>query len=224
LTPEDAVHDFIGEDELQTLDGWLKYQCIDAAATPAEELDKWRQLFEEARERMAACPKVGLMKLQRVPGEYRYAVAVQDGHNLWLTLWVRRSSRGEVFVMIPRSDRDWAAHTSYHLDGTLHIKSYDIKAFERKHRPLTEVFVGSVDLGTYVGHGPKRVGAICDPAAFSGVAIVAPGILGPAHGIVKVDLTEPCFDEMQCPEIQFVSRCVFCDTVPRVVIRVGSYR
>ena len=223
------MHDFIGEDDLQTLDGWLRYQGIDAATTAREELEKWRQLFEEATERMAACPKVGLMKLQRVPGEYRYAVAVHDGHNLSLTLWVRRSHRGEFFVMLPRSEREWDRrnwdpHTSYHLDGTLHMKSYGDKVVERKNQPLTGTFQGTVDLGTYAGHGPKGVGAICDPSKFSGVANVAPGILGPRDGVVKVDLTEPCYDEMQCPEIQFVSRCVFCDTVPRLVIRVGAYR
>jgi hypothetical protein len=223
------VPDFISEDDLLTFDGWLRYQGVDAARTAPEEMEKWRQDFEEATERMAACPKFGLMKLQRVPGEYRYAVAVEDGHDLWLTLWIRRSRRGEFFVMLPRSEREWDRrnwdpHTSYHLDGTLHMKSYGDKVGERKNQPLTGTFHGTVDLGSYAGHGPKSVGATCDPTAFSGVANVAPGILGPAQGVVKVDLTEPCYNESDCPEIQFVSRFVFCDTVPRVVIRVGSYR
>jgi hypothetical protein len=223
------MHDFLDEDDLQTFDGWLKYQAVDAATTAPDELQKWRQLFEEAMERVAACPKVGLMKLQRVPGEYLYAVAVRDDHNLWLTLWVRCSHKGEFFVMLPRSKHDWDhrnwdPHTSYHLDGRLHMKSYGVAAGERKNQPLTGTFHGTVDLGSYTGHGPKGVGAICDPKAFSGVASVAPGILGAAHGVVKVDLTEPFCDEMQCPEIQFFGRYVFCDTVPRLVIRVGSYR
>jgi hypothetical protein len=228
LNAEEGMHDFIDEDDLQTFDGWLRYQAVDAAASTQEGLDKWRQHFKEVRERMAASPKVGLMKFQRIPGEYRYAVAVQDGHNLWLTLWVKRSHKGEFFVFQPRKEqewdhRTWDPHTSYHLDGTLHVKSYGKPVIERKNQPLTGVFHGSVDLGTYAGHGPKGVGAICDPNAFSGVAKVAPGILGPGDGVVKVDLTEPCYDEMVCPEIHFVSRHVFCHSVPRVVIRVGSY-
>lgn len=44
-----------------------------------------------------------LMKLRRLaPGEYRYAVAVREGAGIWLTLWVRRSPKGEYFVMVPQ--------------------------------------------------------------------------------------------------------------------------
>ena len=67
-------------------------------------------------------PKVGLMKLQSLPGEHRYAVAIREGSELWLTLWVRRSPKGEFFVMVPRADRGWDPHNSYHLDGTFHGK------------------------------------------------------------------------------------------------------
>jgi hypothetical protein len=33
------MHDFISEDDLQTFEGWLTYQAIDAEATPPEELE-----------------------------------------------------------------------------------------------------------------------------------------------------------------------------------------
>jgi hypothetical protein len=214
------VQEFISEDDLQTFEGWLKYQAVDAATTAPEELEKWRRLFEDARERTAACPKVGLMKLQPTPGEHRYAVAVQEDSGLWLTLWVRRSWKGEFFVMLPRGDRDWDPHTSYHLDGTLHIKSYGHKVLERKNQPLTGAFRGSEDLGFFGGHGPKGVGAICDPTAFSGVVKVAPGVLGPRHGEVKVDLVEPGHEPMEFPG-KIVTEQVFRDIFPWLVIRVG---
>jgi hypothetical protein len=70
----------------------------------ARELAMWRRLFEEARQRSAANPKVGLMKLQPVPGEHRYAVAVREGADLWLRMWVRRSRKGEFFIMRPLGD------------------------------------------------------------------------------------------------------------------------
>ncbi len=141
----------------------------------------WRCLFEEARQRSATSPKVGLMKFQPVPGEHRYAVAVRDGADLWLTLWVRRSRKGDFFIMLPSGDRDWDPHTSYHLDGTLHMKSHDRKIFPpQKRQPLTGAFRGSEHLGVYYGHAPKSVGAICDPRAFSGVVEVAPGMWGRA--------------------------------------------
>src|SRR5712691_4271462 len=118
---EGVVQEFISEDDLKTFEGWLRYQVVDAAAT--EELEMWQGLFDEARRRSSAKPKVGLMKLQPIPGEHRYAVAVREGSDLWLTLWVRRSLKGEFFTMLPRLDQDWDVHASYHLDGTRHMKS-----------------------------------------------------------------------------------------------------
>jgi hypothetical protein len=41
-----------------------------------------------------------VMKLRPVPGEHRYAVAVEEGSDLWLTLWVKRSPDGEFFVVL----------------------------------------------------------------------------------------------------------------------------
>ena len=153
------MRDFISEDDLKTFEGWLKYQAVDPK-TP-EELKEWRCLFEEAKEHAASSLKVGLMKLQQVPGEHRYAVAVNDGGNLWLMLWVRRSKKGEFFVMVPRGDKDWNPHTSYHLDGTLHMKSYGHKSLPPpKCQPLTGAFHGTEHLGMHYGYGPKGVGAI----------------------------------------------------------------
>jgi hypothetical protein len=216
------VPEFISEDDLKTFEGWLKYQAIDAATTAPEELARWRGIFEEARQRSAAQPKVGLMKLQPVPGELRYAVAVREGSDLWLTLWVRRSRKGEFFIMLPRGDGDWDPHTSYHLDGTLHMKSYDRKTITQKHQPLTGPFRGSEQLGAYSGHGPKSVGAVCDPAAFTGVVEVAPGVLGPRDGAVTVDLVEPGHEPMGFPWTQIVTRQIFREMLPWVVITVGS--
>src|SRR6266566_49678 len=107
--------DFISEDDLKTFEGWLRYQAVSPAT--ADELEVWRRLFDDARHRSATAPKVGLMKFQPVPGEYRYGMALRNEGDLWLTLWVRRSRKGEFFVMMPRGDREWDPHTSYHLDG-----------------------------------------------------------------------------------------------------------
>src|SRR2546427_12928631 len=96
--------------------------------------------------------------------------------------WVRRSRKGEFFVMVPRGDRDWDVHTSYHLDGTLHMKSHDRKVLSFQRQPLTGIFRGTEHLGADGGFGPKSVGAICDPSAFSGIVEVAPGVLGPRDG------------------------------------------
>jgi hypothetical protein len=178
------MDDFISEDDLLTFEGWLRYQAADPTAMTPEQLTEWQGLFDELMERRKTGPKVGLMKLQPVPGEQKYAVAIRDGSDLWLTLWVRCSRKGEIFVMYPRPDRDWQAHASYHLDGTLHQKSYGTVGISVKRQPLAGPFRESEHLGTYAGHGPKSTGAVCDPTAFDGVVIVEPGILGPRDGSV----------------------------------------
>jgi hypothetical protein len=214
------MDDFISEDDLQTFAGWLRYQAVDVSAASAAELDVWRRLFEDVCRRRATAPKVGLMKFQHVPGEYRYAVALRAGADLWLTLWVRRSRRGQFFIMLPRADRDWDPHTSYHLDGTLHMKSFGSKVLPpQKRQPLTGVFRGAEHLGAYYGHG---TGAVCDPSAFSGVIEVPPGVLGPRHGGVTVDLVEPGHEPTPFPWERIVVRQTFHDVTPWVVITVGS--
>ena len=216
----EKVPDFISEDDLSTFEGWLRYQGIDVATTTADELADWRDMFDEAMQRRLASPKFGLMKLRRAPGEHRYAVAVREGSDLWLTLWVRRSKKGEFFVMVPRSDRGWDPHTSYHLDGTLHMKSFGHKSLSKKLQPLTGAFRGTEHLGAYAGHGPKSVGAICDPAAFSGVVEVARDVLGPRHGQVVVDLVAPNCEPLSWPNV--LQQEVLRDIVPWVIIRIGS--
>lgn len=215
------MREFISEDDLKTFEGWLKYQAVDATTTPRRELAMWRSYFDEARARSSASPKVGLMKLQPVPSEHLYAVAVREGCDLWLTLWIRRSWKGEFFVMIPCGDQEWDPHTSYHLDGTVHLKSFGQKHLSQERQPLTEKFQGTVNLGNFMGHNPKYVGAVCDPAVFSGVVEVAPGVLGPRNGGVVVDLVGPGCEPLSVPN-KIVRQEVFCDTLPCIVIRIVS--
>ena len=214
------MQEFISEDDLATFEGWLRYQGFDAAMLAPDELTDWRDMFDKARRDSLATPKVGLMKLPRIPGEYRYAVAARDGSDLWLTLWVKCSKKGEFFIMVPRQGPGWDVHTSYHLDGTMHMKSFGHKHVSKKLQPLTGAFKGTEHLGSQMGHGPKRVGAICDPADFSGVVEVAAGILGPRDGGVVVDLVEPNREPLDWPNV--VQKEVFRDTVPWIVIRVCS--
>jgi hypothetical protein len=189
------MDDFISEDDLLTFEGWLKYQAIDPAAITPEELKEWQGIFDEVMERRKTSPKVGLMKLQPVPGEQKYAVAIRDGSDLWLTMWVRCSRKGEIFIMYPRAGRaSGDPHASYHLDGTFHKKSHGTASIRQKRQPLTAAFRESEHLGLYSGHGTKSIGAVCDPKAFDGVVIVEPGILGPKHGSVGVDLVEPRYE------------------------------
>ena len=51
-----------------------------------------------------------------------YAVAVRDGHELFLFCRIRRTVTGDVYVLPPRPDPDWNPHVSYHASGQYHVK------------------------------------------------------------------------------------------------------
>ena len=213
-----VVQEFITEDDLDTFEEWLTSQALDGTMMTPDVLAMWRRNFDEGRERSLATPKARLRNLR--PDEHQYAVAVREGFDLWVTLWVKRSRKGEFFVMVPRGDRAWDPHTSYHLDGTLHGKSFGHTYPPKQLQPLTGTFRGTEHLGAHGGHGPKRVGAKCDPSAFSGVVEVPADAL-PRDGTVVVDLVEPGCDPISWPFTRPVVTEVFRDFVPWVVIRVG---
>jgi hypothetical protein len=101
------------------------------------------------------------------------------------------------------------------------MKSHGRKVLSiMKGQPLTDAFRGTEHLGAFGGHGPKSVGAVCDPKAFSGVMEVPPGVLGPRDGTVIVDLVEPHCDPISWPNV--VRQETFRDIVPWVVIRIAS--
>jgi hypothetical protein len=193
--------DFISDEDLLTFEGWNRFQAADPATMTPEELERWRVVFDEVQR--GSSPKVGRMKLQRVPGEQKYAVAIRDGSDLWLTMWARCSKKGEIFMMYPRR---WDAHASYHLDGTFHQKSHGHKRSIQKRQPLTADFRGCEFLGAYGGHG-KGSGIVCDPEAFDGVVTVGPRILGPAQGSVAFDIVEPGYVPKPDPSVP--DRAVF---------------
>jgi hypothetical protein len=218
------VTDFISEDDLLSFEGWLKHQAVDRAALTPDQEAMWRASFDEVRAEAAAAAKVGRMKLGPiVPGEYRYAIAVREGSDLWLTLWVRRYPKRDVVILIPRSDRLHDPHATYHRDGTFHSKSSGHKFGSQKRQPLTGKFSGTEHLGMYLGHMPKAVGAVCDPGSFSGVVEIPPGILGPRHGGAVIDLVEPGQEPRSLdPYFEVAHEVVFREVEPWLVIRIGA--
>ncbi|MGC8476289.1 MAG: hypothetical protein ACP5NP_08040 [Acetobacteraceae bacterium] len=219
------MEDFTSEDDLNTFAGWMKCQGFgDTARMAPGALAKWRGIYEESLARKLATPKMGPMKLKTpIAGDYRYAVAVREGSDLWLTLWVRRSPKGEFFVMRPRPEQGWDPHTSYHRDGSLHMKNYAQRARSpEKRQRLGGAFRGTEHLGAYFGHTPREIGAVCDPGAFSAVVEVPSGVLGPRDGAVIVDLVEPGGDPVHLPWARVVRQEVFSDTIPWIVIRISA--
>ena len=90
--------DFISEDDLLTFDGWMEAQGVDPATCTPEEIKMMRSIFDEGMRKSS--PKVGLMNFPPVTGEQKYAAAIRDGSDLWLTMWVRCSWKGEIFILV----------------------------------------------------------------------------------------------------------------------------
>jgi hypothetical protein len=214
---------FFSEDDLKIFERSLSgIQGINPTNLNTGQLAQWRAIFDEVSKSSAA--KVGLMKLRARPGEHLYGVAVREGSDLWLTLWVRRSRKGEVFVMVPRAKESWDPHASYHRDGKFHSKSFGRKVIVQQRQPLNGDFSGTEHLGIFQGHGPKTVGAICDTSLFSGVVKVEPGVFGPRDGAVAVDLVASGAAPVPWPhkDGKVVVQETFRDVAPWLVLRAGT--
>jgi hypothetical protein len=106
-----------------------------------------------------------------------------------------------------------------HADGTLHTKSHDQKMLTSKaQRP--DSIRGCPHLGAFLGHGPKTVGAVCDPADFTAVFEIPPGILGPRNGAVLIDLLEQPTTPPHDHPGKELDRRLFSDATANILIRV----
>jgi hypothetical protein len=217
------MSDFTSEDDLNTFDRYLRYQGIDPKSAMPEVLEQFRAVFEEAKAIRAATPPMGEIFKPKPTGakqgEFKIAVAVRNGAELLLTMTVRRDHKGDVYVIYPRLEGN--PHASYHRDGTFHHKSDNHAMMSQKRQPLTDAFKGCEHMGMFAGHGPKTIGAICNPANFSEVIEIAPGILGPRDGYVAVDLVEPGYEPLELFN-PVTHAQVFKDSIPWIVVRVGK--
>ena len=178
-------------DDLNTFDGWRKHHGYDVEGATKDQVSTWRDEFELAKARREAARSAVFFSRPCPAGEYRYAVTIEDGADLRLALAVsRRPKKGlyECFVLMQRAG-DWDPHASYHLDGTYQQKSFDQKLMVQKRQALDQ-FKGSEHLGSFMSFGTAA--PICNPANFTSVLKIPPGILESMRGCVLIDLVEPC--------------------------------
>jgi len=223
--------DFIGGEpdlsgttnDLDTFDGWLKHQGFVVKGTPEGLVIRWRAEFESGKARRMAARSAVFFNQPCPAGEYRYAVAIEDGADLRLALVVRRSRKGEYFVVMPR-DGDWNPHASYHIDGRSHHKSYN-QVLMPKARQRLDQFKGTEHLGMFMGFGTGAA-PICNPANFTSVLEVPTGILESMHGCVLIDLvdedTPPNPIHRQNHGLRITHQETYRDGSPWVVIAVAA--
>lgn len=162
--------------------GWLISQGIDPDALPDKE--RMREAYELGQLRGEALQATTLGP--GTTGGHSYAVAIDDGADLRVTLWVKRSPK--VCVVLQPRDREWDPHATYHVDGWYHNKSFGMAMGGQQRQPLGN-FKGTEHLGYFGGHGaplPK-----CHESDFTDVIAVTPAVLRGIKGGVMVDLVEP---------------------------------
>ena len=195
-------------------------QGLRATKPEVGTLSNWREAYAEACERVRQAAAVGTMSIRRSPDERLYAVAVEDKAGLWLSLWVRRSPRGEYFVLIPRSDGAWNPHASWHFDGTFHHKTYGHPTAARRRQRPDASFKGTENMiTTPISADACRIGAVCRPSEFDGVLMIsASRVRGRHPHLVSVDLAEAKRREVWQPGSRIADQRIFEACLPSVII------
>ena len=205
---------------MQTFEEFMAHQGLSPTDPAVGSLFDWREEYEDACERARQASPVGTRALRKSPADLLYAVAIEDDAGLWLTLWVRRSSKPGYFVMIPRRDGEWNPHASWHVDGGFHHKTYDHRIVRQERQRPDASFKGSENMiMTPVTADARLVGAVCDRSQFDGLLVVAVSGLGAGqHHHVSVDLAQAGHCEVSQPGNRLVDQRVFKGSVPWVVV------
>jgi hypothetical protein len=203
-----------------TFEGWLKAQKIDLVGQPAETVASLRGVFDKVLLDIARARQSVMFGEPCPPVEHRYAIALEDGHDLRLVLVIRRSAKGEYFIVYPR-DRESDPHASYHLKGEYHHKSYKRKFGKgAKRQPLGPGFKGREHLGSF--GGLSAAAPICNPANFTDVIIIPDGVVDGLRGSVIVDLVEPGIepDPIHREGKQILREDIFCNGTPHIAVAI----
>ncbi len=158
-----------------------------------------------------------------------YAVAIRDT-DLFLWYRIRRSLKGEVFVMIATGrsrgeNGEWDPHSSWHVDGTVHEKSHNHKMIVRKKQKPDANFLGTECFTTrpIAVREPRAFGVLCNPADFDEVFEIAVNGLSTQtyRTAVSIDLSQPSGLPIKPPgalqEARIIQQYVFRDAVPWIV-------
>jgi len=209
---------------MDDFEAWLlSAQGIAADSLTPEQLALFRQYFGEAVRKTANWSAQPAPSRSLRNNDRRYAVAIQDGDDLGLTFWIKRSAKGEIFLLYPR-DPEMDPHASYHRDGTYHQKSYRQAMSVQKRQPLDSSFRGAEHLGTFGGHGAGP--RINDTSAFDDVLVAPPGVLHGKGGCIVVDLVEP--GARPAPHhrelMRIVGERIYQDRSPWIVVAIAASR
>ncbi len=150
-----------------------------------------------------------------------YAVAVREHTDLWLLCRIRRSSKGDVYVLFPRDEPSWDPHASYHKDGSRHVRSHGGKYLTNQCQKPDESFRGAESVFA-LAIQPGEAGMLnvpCAPGDFSDVFEIAGEQLPrEEHHTLAVDLVEPGTGATAGPWREIVIQKSFRDALPWILV------
>ena len=151
-----------------------------------------------------------------------YAVAVRDGHELFLFCRVNRSVTGDVYVVPPRPDPNWNPHVSYHASGQYHVKN-SAQPYHVSHWQKPDAtFLGTHNMGTMgiASHEIRITNAPCKVEDYTEVFEIPIGELSPEihRTFVSLDLMEPSGEPIITPGGKILRQTIFQDSIPWIVV------
>jgi len=211
---------------MRTYEEWLDFQKLDPASVSPEEEKAWRQLYEDGLKRQQR-PGIAITSPAKTPDDRRYAIAFKDGAALWLCLWIRRSAKGDYYVLPPLGEPHDNPHASYHRDGQYHHKNHDYASGRRKRQPPNAGFRGTenVILTPVSAREVRATNSVCDPQGFSDMLEVPIGHIDPGStnigtSRIVIDLVEPGETPPPEPGCALIAEKRFTDHVPHILVTV----
>lgn len=201
---------------------WMRdVQAVEIELLGEEDHRFWRQQYDEAMIRGAEWREQAAPSRRSTHRDHRYAIAIEDDSGLGLTFWIRRSAKGEIFLLYPREPA-MDPHASYHLDGTYHHKTYGMTTGSQKRQALDGSFQGAEHLGTFAGHGPGP--RMRDLSHFDDVVVAPPGSLSGRCGSILVDLVAP--GASPAPQhragVRIVAERFYRDASPWIAVAIAT--
>lgn len=170
----------------------------------------------------------------------RYAIAVQDGSDLRLFMWVKRDGRDVYAFWATKADtgrrsssiqrvsnkrKKWTPHATHHASGDRHIKGYGPgRILPRRGQAPTAQFVGSEQLITtpISLDVVRRRNKSCVVEEYDGVVRIPAADVDATSSegrtAIAVDLVAPGAPPLIHPLSAVLQRTVFTDALPHISV------
>jgi hypothetical protein len=151
-----------------------------------------------------------------------YAVAVRDGHELFLCCRIRRTVTGDVYVLPPRPDPDWNPHVSYHASGHSHVRHddhpYHVSHWQEPDANFQRTRHMST-MGIAAGE-PRLTNSPCKVEDYAEVFEISVSELRSEmyRTMLSVDLTESRGQPIIAPGARILRQVIFQDSMPWIMV------